>query len=531
MKRAGLLSSKFNSAVLLLFISSIQAFVPSTANALTTGTAPCVQTVDSTSGVSVYRDGNSCYVAFKSVQSYTWTPPIGVTNIDLLVVAGGGGGGARHSGGGGAGGLINAQSQAINATDVSISVGGGGAGGPATSSTGNNGSNGSNSVVSGGGLTTQTAIGGGGGAYNSAAGNGGSGGGGGCCAQAPGTGTSGQGSAGNSGFNNGSIYVGGGGGGAGAVGASANSSGAGSGGVGLAISWITANAQNNLTVGHLVTSQTYFAGGGGGSTNNIGTAGSGGNGGGGAGSATTSAGTNGTSNTGGGGGGGGLVGAGAAKGGDGGSGVIVIRYLMPVFTNSSTSSIAENTPITTNAATVTVSESSTITIRPLVDSSFFTIVTVDSVTARIRFIASPDFEAKADTGGNNDYDITIRATNMSGNYSESALKITVTDVVENANLAAPSLSGSAYKGRAVTVTVTSDTPGKMRFYISGKRIPNCLAQATTGSYPTYLATCLWEPSISGAQRLTATLTPTDVAISQAQSQIGTVFIYKRSNFR
>jgi hypothetical protein len=529
MKRAGLQRSKFFGGVILLILSSIQVISPTSASALPTGTAPCVQSVDSTTGVSVYRDGNACYVAFKSVQSYTWTPPTGVTNIDLLIVAGGGGGGSRHAGGGGAGGLINSTNLTINSSNLSITIGGGGAGGAATSSTGNNGSDGSNSVVSGGGITTQTALGGGGGAYNSAAGSGGSGGGGGCCGQAQGTGS--QGSAGNSGFNNGYIYVGGGGGGAGAAGTAANSSGAGSGGVGLAISWITANAQSNLTVGHLVTSQTYFAGGGGGSTNNVGTAGSGGNGGGGAGSATTSAGTNATTNTGGGGGGGGLVGAGAAKGGDGGSGVVVIRYLMPVFTNSATASIAENTSTSTNAATVTVSESSTITIRPLVDSSFFTVVTVDSVTARIRFITSPDFEAKADTGGNNDYDITIRATNMSGNYSESTLKITVTDVVENASIGVPSLSGTAYKGLAVTITVTSNTPGKMRFFVSGKRIPNCLAQLTSGSYPNFSATCSWEPATSGSQRLMTTLTPTDVAISTATSQIGAVFVSKRSNLR
>jgi hypothetical protein len=133
---------------------------------------------------------------------------------------------------------------------------------------------------------------------------------------------------GTSGFQNGTIYAGGGGGGAGAIGSVANSSAAGTGGAGSAISWVTSNAQTNLSVGQAVSSQIFFAGGGGGSTNNVGTAGAGGSGGGGAGSGTTAAGTNATSNTGGGGGGGGMNGAGAAKGGDGGSGVVVIRYII-----------------------------------------------------------------------------------------------------------------------------------------------------------------------------------------------------------
>lgn len=50
--------------------------------------------------------------AFTTVGDHSWTPPLGVTKVDILIVAGGGGGGYERSngsyvtGGGGAGGLI-----------------------------------------------------------------------------------------------------------------------------------------------------------------------------------------------------------------------------------------------------------------------------------------------------------------------------------------------------------------------------------------------------------------------------------------
>ena len=302
-----------------------------TAGAATVGTNQCVQTVNSNSGVSVYQDSGSCFIAFKTATTtYTWTPPSTLREIDLLVVAGGGGGGSRHAGGGGAGGLINSTSVAISGTDLSISIGSGGAGGAATGSAGNEGANGSNSQVSGSGITTRTAIGGGGGGYNVTSGSGGSSGGGGCCGQGLGTPTSGQGKTGSAGIYGGGGYVGGGGGGASGTGGATTSSQAGNGGAGLAISWISSNAQSALSVGEVSGSEIFFAGGGGGSTNNVGTAGIGGKGGGGAGSGTTAAGTDATPNTGGGGGGGGLNGGGASKGGDGANGVVVIRYLIPV---------------------------------------------------------------------------------------------------------------------------------------------------------------------------------------------------------
>jgi hypothetical protein len=525
--------SRFSLIFSLLFGLLNASSLPP-AVAATIGSGKCVQTVDSITGVSVVESGAFCYVAFKS-GTRVWTSPVGVVSIDLLVVGGGGGGASRHAGGGGAGGLLQSTGVGINGSDLTITVGTGGAGGAAQSTAGSNASNGTNSSVSGGGITTLNAVGGGGGSSNATAGSGGSGGGGNCCASTAGTGTLGQGNSGSNGVTDNSTYwVGGGGGGAGGAGTNSVPTKAGSGGTGVAISWISTSIGTTLAVGAVVSSQLFFAGGGGGgSDRNSIPGGDGGNGGGAPGSTGLATATNGTVNTGGGGGASGIsgVGTGSLKGGDGGSGVVVIRYLMPVFNNSATSSIAENTPTSTNAATVVISESSTITIRPVLDSSFFTVVFVDSVTARIRFNSSPDFEARADSGGNNEYDLTIRATMLSGNYSESSLKITLTDVIETAVLGAPSLSGAPSKGRSVTITVTSDTPGKIRFFFAGKKIPNCLARATSGSYPNFSATCPWVPITSGLLSIYATLTPTDVTLSAITSGSTVKFVSRRAGLR
>lgn len=303
-------------------------------SALSVGSNQCVQSVDTSTDVVVFQDSGSCYIAFKGNRTYSWTPPVSITDIDLLIVGGGGGGGARHAGGGGAGGLINLTTLPIDSSALSISVGAGGAGGAAVNSVsggdrGSEGSNGSSSQVSGGGISTQIAFGGGGGSWALTSGSGASSGGGGCCGQSRGTTIVGQGNTGGAGFTNGAIWAAGGGGGFAASGDGATSSGSGRGGAGGSISWISGAAQGALGVGEIVNSKVYFSGGGGGSTT-TGTAGVGGVGGGGSGVNNTSAGFSGAAFTGGGGGGGGINGSGASKGGDGGSGVVVIRYSIPV---------------------------------------------------------------------------------------------------------------------------------------------------------------------------------------------------------
>jgi len=105
------------------------------ATAATVGSAPCVQTVDSTTGVFVssFASGANtvCVVRFTSAGTRSWTPPTGVTEVRVLIVAGGGGGGSGGwAGGGGAGGVVYGTSVPVTpGTARTVTVGGGGSGG------------------------------------------------------------------------------------------------------------------------------------------------------------------------------------------------------------------------------------------------------------------------------------------------------------------------------------------------------------------------------------------------------------------
>lgn len=248
----------------------------------------------------------------------TFTPPVGVSSIEVLVVGGGGGGGGRFvGGGGGAGGLRTNSNFAVSpGTSYAITVGAGGAGG-ANSTTAANamGTSGSSSVFS----SITAAGGGGGGGFVASPGQagrtGGSGGGGSGSANstnAGGTATpSGQGSNGGSGTAASGQNPGGGGGGAGGVGGNGGSSGGGAGGAG---------SSNNIT-GSFVT---YAAGGGGGADSAAG-GGAGGNSNvGGKGGNVNVAGAAATSDTGSGGGGAG--GGSGQTGGRGAAGIVIIKY-------------------------------------------------------------------------------------------------------------------------------------------------------------------------------------------------------------
>jgi hypothetical protein len=79
--------------------------------------------------------------------------------------------------------------------------------------------------------------------------------------------------------------------------------------------------------------------------------------------------------------------------------------------------------------------------------------------------------------------------------------------------------------------VTTNAAGKVRFFVSGKRISTCLARSTTGSYPNYSATCSWKPPVTGRQSLTASITPTDGSFSAATSASTLVQVTRRVNQR
>jgi hypothetical protein len=244
--------------------------------------------------------------------------------VGFLIIAGGGGGGGRIGAGGGAGGVLvgNIAQSVIPGSSYTVVIGAGGTAGAAQQN-GPGGDGGNSSVFS------FVAVGGGGGAgTDSLPGrSGGSGGGGSRVSLAALGGATTQltppsglvtayGNAGGAG--SGAPDRSGGGGGAGAAGATGTASGNGGNGI--------VNPIPGSTVGQLISTNYWIAGGGGGSAFSNPATGSGGNGGGGAGN-TSAPGTAGTAATGGGGGGGGYPGEPGLAGGAGGSGAVVIYYV------------------------------------------------------------------------------------------------------------------------------------------------------------------------------------------------------------
>jgi hypothetical protein len=155
---------------------------------------------------------------------------------------------------------------------------------------------------------------------------------------------------------------------------------------------------------------------------------------------------------------------------------------------------------------------------------------INSSSGVLTFAASPDFEAPADSDVNNTYVVIVTVSD--GSLSDTqTLTVTVTNVNENSNIGAPTVSGTINKGIATTITVTSDVAGKVRFFVGGKRISNCLARSTTGSSPSFTATCSWKPPVTGRQSLTARITPTNSSFTTATSAATSVWVVKRSNSR
>jgi hypothetical protein len=203
----------------------------------------------------------------------------------------------------------------------------------------------------------------------------------------------------------------------------------------------------------------------------------------------------------------------------------------PTFTSSSSFSVAENIATSANAATIKVSESATVTISSGADAALFNIITSDSVTVFIRFKTSPDFEAPADVGGNNVYEITLRAVDAATNAGTQSITITVTDVVDTSSFNSLALGGSATFRKVVTITANVSVASRVTFRARGVIIPGCKNKLTTGSSPNIVASCSWRPSTRGAVVLTATAAPTGAGISGATATPVSVVVGNRSGNR
>ena len=108
----------------------------------------------------------------------------------------------------------------------------------------------------------------------------------------------------------------------------------------------------------------------------------------------------------------------------------------PVFTTPTKASVAENTTaVTTLAATDADGDVLTYSLTGGADQALFTL---DTKSGALSFKSAPDFEAPADSNGDNTYTVEVTASDGQGGNTPLTLTVTVTDVNE-----APTLTGAS----------------------------------------------------------------------------------------
>jgi hypothetical protein len=107
----------------------------------------------------------------------------------------------------------------------------------------------------------------------------------------------------------------------------------------------------------------------------------------------------------------------------------------------------------------------------------------------------------------------------------------IADVNLSPTISAPAISGPLQKGLASTISVTSDTAGKVSFFLNGKRIAGCISRLTAGSSPSFTSTCTWRPTVQGVQRITAQLVTGVQGAATPTSAPLNVFVNRRATLR
>ena len=157
-----------------------------------------------------------------------------------------------------------------------------------------------------------------------------------------------------------------------------------------------------------------------------------------------------------------------------------------------------------------------------------------SATGVLTFKVAPNFEVPTDSGANNVYNLTIRATDTAGNTTDQAIAITVTDVIETSSFSIFRLAGSvttATYRTAIVITAEVNVASKVTFKASGIVIPGCKNKSAVGSGSSYIATCSWKASRRGAVSVTASAVPNNVGIGSSGATPINVWVNKRSSPR
>src|SRR6185436_15745278 len=134
--------------------------------------------------------------------------------------------------------------------------------------------------------------------------------------------------------------------------------------------------------------------------------------------------------------------------------VTAVNDNAPVFTSSASISVAENT---TAVGTVTATDADlpvqtvTFSLNGGADAAKFNLTTGGVLTVN----TAPDYEAPTDAGGDNIYNVTVRASDGSGSTTDQAIAVTVTAVNDNAPVLTSNASISVAENTTSVGTVTA----------------------------------------------------------------------------
>ena len=199
---------------------------------------------------------------------------------------------------------------------------------------------------------------------------------------------------------------------------------------------------------------------------------------------------------------------------DNGSGITALKSVAitvtnvneaPVITSGSTASFAENGTGTVYTATATDVDAGT-TLAYSVGGTDAALFNINATTGAVTFKTAPNYEAPADAGANNVYDITVTATdNGSGSLSATkAVAITVTNVFEGHYFNSASPASFAENGTGTVYTVAStdvDAGTTLTYSLGGTDAAKFAINSGTGVVTFVTAPNYEAPTDSGANNV------------------------------
>jgi Ca2+-binding RTX toxin-like protein len=141
----------------------------------------------------------------------------------------------------------------------------------------------------------------------------------------------------------------------------------------------------------------------------------------------------------------------------------------PTITSAAAVTVAENTTGTVYSATATDPDAGA-TLTYSLSGADAALFAIDAKTGAVSFKAAPNYEAPADAGGNNVYDLALTATDQSGASAAKAVAINVSDTAEVVTLTAgddhftdTGVAETAIRGGAGDDTLTGGASGDFLF--------------------------------------------------------------------